>query len=116
MPAFNEELDNFSGLDAQVLGVSIDSIPSHMAWQKHEIGTINYPLLSDMYPHGQLAKAFGIFREGPPIPGINERAVFIVDKSGTIVFSKVYPLDQVPSVKECLEILRNLPQSAMANR
>ena len=116
MPAFNEELDNFAGLDAQVLGASIDSIPSHIAWQKREIGMIDYPLLSDLYPHGQVAKAYGIFREGPPIPGINERAVFIVDKSGTIVFSKVYALDQVPSVKECLEALRNLPASAIANR
>ncbi len=116
MPAFNEELETFAGLDAQVLGVSIDSLPSHIAWQKREIGMINYPLLSDLYPHGEVARKYGIFREGPPIPGINERAVFIVDKEGKIVFGKVYPLDQVPSVPEVLQALRNLDRRVVASR
>ena len=114
MPAFNEALDDFAGLDAQVLGVSIDSIPSHIEWQKREIGMMKFPLLSDLYPHGQVARAYGIFREGAPIPGINERAVFIIDKNGTIIFSKVYRLDEVPNVPECLDVLRKLPQSAVA--
>ncbi len=116
MPAFNDALDKFAGLDAQVLGVSIDSIPSHIAWQRREIGIMNFPLLSDLYPHGEVARKFGIFREGPPVSGINERAVFIVDKNGRIVFSKVYPLDQVPNVQECLDVLGKLNQPAPAGR
>lgn len=116
MPAFNDDLEKFAGYDAQVLGMSIDSIPSHIAWQKREIGMMNFPLLSDLYPHGEVAKKYGIFREGPPIPGINERAVFIVDKNGKIVFNKVYPLDQVPNNQECLEVVRKLTQSATASR
>jgi alkyl hydroperoxide reductase subunit AhpC len=112
VPAFNDAVEQFAGLDAQVLGVSIDSIPSHIAWQRREIGMMNFPLLSDLYPHGEVARKFGIFREGPPVPGINERAVFIVDKNGRIAFSKVYPLDQVPSVPECLEVVRKLNQAA----
>ncbi len=116
MPAFNDELNKFAGLDAQVLGVSIDSIPSHIAWQKREIGSMSYPLLSDLYPHGEVARKYGIFREGPPIPGINERAVFIVEKDGKIAFSKVYPLDQVPNVGEVLQVLRNLGRPVAASR
>lgn len=116
MPAFNEELDKFAGLDAQVLGVSIDSIPSHIAWQKREIGMMNFPLLSDLYPHGEVARNFGIFREGPPLPGINERAVFIVDRNGKIAFTKVYPLDQVPNVGQVLQVLRNLDRPVVASR
>ncbi len=116
MPAFNEEVEKFAGLDAQVLGVSIDSIASHIAWQKREIGMMNFPLLSDLYPHGEVARQYGIFREGPPVPGINERAVFIVDKQGKIVFSKVYPLDQVPNVGEVLQALRNLDRPVGASR
>ena len=113
MPAFNDAVEQFAGLDAQVLGVSIDSIPSHIAWQRREIGMMNFPLLSDLYPHGEVARKFGIFREGPPVPGINERAVFIVDKNGRIAFSKVYPLDQVPSVPECLDAVRKLNQAVV---
>src|SRR5690242_17375091 len=96
MPAYNADLDKFAGFDAQVLGISVDSIPSHIEWQKKDIGMLNYPLASDFYPHGSVAEKFGVLRQGDPIPGINELSVFIIDKSGKVVFSKVYPLDQQP--------------------
>jgi alkyl hydroperoxide reductase subunit AhpC len=53
-----------------------------------------------------VTRAFGILREGPPLPGISERAVFIVDKSGRIAFAKVYPLDRTPDNGELLQVLR----------
>ncbi len=108
MPAYNADLDKFAGYDAQVLGMSVDSIPSHIAWQKRDIGELKYPLGSDFYPHGEVAKKFGVLREGDPIPGINERSVFIVDKHGKIAFAKVYPLDQQPDNEECFDVLRKL--------
>ncbi len=108
MPAYNADLDKFAGFDAQVLGISVDSIPSHIAWQKKDIGLLNYPLASDFYPPGSVAQKFGVLRQGDPIPGINERAVFIVDKAGKVVFSKVYPLDQQPDNEEAFEVLRKL--------
>ena len=55
-----------------------------------------------------MAKKFEVLRSGDPIPGINERSVFIVDKGGKIVFSKVYPLDRQPDNEECFEVLRKL--------
>jgi alkyl hydroperoxide reductase subunit AhpC len=90
------------------VGMSVDSIPSHIAWQKKDIGMLNYPLASDFYPHGAVAKKFGVLREGDPIPGINERAVFVIDKEGTIVFAKVYPLDKQPDNEDCFDVLRKL--------
>lgn len=108
MPGYNASLERLAGYDAQVVGSSVDSIYSHIAWQKKEIGTLNFPLASDFYPHGGVAKKFGIFREGDPIPGINDRAIFIVDKQGKIAFSKVYPLDRVPDDEEVFEALRHL--------
>jgi alkyl hydroperoxide reductase subunit AhpC len=95
-------------LDAQVVGVSVDSVFSHIAWQKHDTGALRYPLCSDFYPHGETAKMYGAFREGDPIPGITERAVFIVDKAGKIAFSKVYDLGQQPPNEECFAVLRGL--------
>lgn len=108
MPAYNADLEKFAGFDAQVLGMSVDSIPSHTAWQQKSIGKLDYPLGSDFYPHGEVAKKFGVLREGDPIPGINERAVFIIDKKGKIAFAKVYDLGQQPDNEDCFEVLRKL--------
>ena len=108
MPAYNADLEKFAGFDAQVLGISVDSIPSHIAWQQKAVGKLNYPLASDFYPHGAVAKKFGVLREGDPIPGINERAVFIVDKKGKLAFARVYELGQQPDNEDCFEILRKL--------
>lgn len=108
MPAYDRDLEKFAGLNAQVVGVSVDSVFSHIAWQKHDIGPLRYPLCSDFYPHGATAKRFGVFREGDPIPGINERAVFIVDKKGKIAFSKLYELGEQPPNEDCFAVLRKL--------
>ncbi len=108
MPAFDSDREKFAALDAQVLDISTDSILSHIAWQKKDIGTMHLPLCSDFYPHGNVTEAFGVLREGPPVPGISERAVFIVDKSGMIRFAKVYPLDHTPNNQELLEALRKI--------
>lgn len=108
MPAYNAELDKFAGYDAQVMGISIDSVPSHIAWQRHEIGMLNYPLASDFYPHGAVAEQYGLLRLGPPIPGINDRAVFVVDKEGKIVFANVYDLGEQPDNEDVFDVLKKL--------
>ena len=109
MPALDSAREKFAALNAQVLDISTDSVYSHIAWQKHDIGTMHFPMCSDFYPHAEVTKAFGILREGPPLPGISERAVFIVDKGGRIVFAKLYALDQTPNNEELLAKLRTLP-------
>jgi alkyl hydroperoxide reductase subunit AhpC len=108
MPAYDADADKFAGFNAQVLGVSVDSIFSHIAWQEKSIGKLNYPLCSDFYPHGRVATAYGVLREGPPIPGITERAIFIMNKEGKIVFSKVYELGEQPDNEEAFEVLKKL--------
>src|SRR5262249_19805391 len=110
MPAYNADLEKFAGYDAQVVGISVDSIPSHIAWQQKAIGKMNYPLASDFFPHGDVAQKYGIFRTGEPIPGMNERAVFIVDKQGSLAFAKVYDLGEQPDNEDCFEVLRKLQQ------
>jgi alkyl hydroperoxide reductase subunit AhpC len=108
LPSLSAETERLAGYDAQVVAISADSIPSHTAWQKKEIGTMSFPLASDFYPHGAVAKIFGIQREGDPLPGVNERAVFIVDKNGKLAFAKIYPLGQVPSNEDIFEVLKKL--------
>jgi alkyl hydroperoxide reductase subunit AhpC len=105
MSAYSRYLPKFADYDAQVVGISTDSIYSHLAWQEKSIGWQDFPLASDYWPHGGVAQQFGILREGEPLPGINERAVFIVDKEGKIVFSRIYELGQEPDYEELVQEL-----------
>ena len=90
------------------MGVSTDTVFSHVAFQK-SLGGLKFPLATDRWPYAQTAEAYGVF---PPtrhqIPFINDRAVFIVDKNGTIAWSKVYELRQLPDNAEILEALKKL--------
>lgn len=110
VPALNADRDKFAAMDVQLLDVSIDTVFSHKAWQKFEIGDIHFPMCSDFYPFGQVTRAFGIMRQELPFAGMSERAVFIVDKAGKIVFAKVYPLDQAPKSAELLEAIKGIKQ------
>lgn len=109
MPSYEDELSKFEGLNTQVLGISVDSIPSHEAWQK-SIGGITYPLLSDFYPHGEVTEKFGVLRKDPngPAYGAPERALFIIDKEGVIRFIDVHPIGEQPDNEELFEILSKL--------
>ncbi len=109
MPAYQADLPKFAALDAQVVGISPDSPYCHVAWQRHEIDWLEYPLLSDFWPHGEVAARYGVRRENPvPLPGISERAVIVVDKQGKIAFSQVYQLSEQPPNEEVLEALQQL--------
>ena len=67
----------FEGVQTQVLGLSVDSTDCLRAWAE-SLGGITYPLLSDFYPHGQVAERYGVLRG----VGSSERAIFVIDKSG----------------------------------
>ena len=65
---------------------------------------ITYDLLSDFHPHGAVAQAYGVQRDD----GISERAVFVVDKSGQIVFAKVYDIPTLPDNAEVRQAIVSL--------
>ena len=108
LPILDSLHEKFAQAGGKLLDISVDSIESHLAWQRKEIGMMRFPLCSDFYPHAEVTRKFGILREGPPVVGISERAVFVVDKEGKIAFAKVYPIDQLPEIEGVLEALRKL--------
>ena len=58
MPAYEADLERFKGYDAQVLGISVDSVPCNTAWAK-SLGGLSYDLLGDFHPKGEVARAYG---------------------------------------------------------
>jgi len=78
-------------VNTQVLGISVDSKDCLRAWAE-SLGGITYPLLSDFFPHGEVAQTFGVFRPD----GRSERALFIIDKHGVIRYVDVHDIDDQP--------------------
>lgn len=103
MPSYEADLSRFEGHDTQVLGISVDSVPSNAAWAQ-SLGGLSYPLLSDFWPHGQVSERYGVLRDD----GVSERALFIIDQEGVVRFIDVHPIDRQPDNAELFEILRQL--------
>jgi peroxiredoxin len=103
MPAYEEDLAEFSRYNTQVLGISTDNVPSLENWAK-SMGGLSYPLLSDFWPHGQVALKYGVLRE----EGICERALFVIDKQGIIRYIDIHPIGDQPDNAEIFEVLKKL--------
>jgi peroxiredoxin len=104
MLALEQNRATFDSLNAVPIGLSIDTVPSKKAWADH-LGIKSLRMLADFWPHGEVARACGIFRERS---GISERANIIVDGSGKVAFVKVYDLPQLPDIGEIIEVLKKL--------
>jgi alkyl hydroperoxide reductase subunit AhpC len=84
-------LPEFERYNTQVLGISVDSIPCHQAWQK-SLGGITYPLLSDQWPYGEVCRKYGVMTKS----GYSERVIIIVDREGIIRDIDVVGLANIP--------------------
>ncbi len=97
----------FDGVNAQVLGISVDSVPSLKAWAE-SLGGISYPLLSDFYPHGYVARLYGVLRP----EGTSERAIFVIDRQCTIRYVDVHPIDDQPDNEVLFQVLAEIEGTA----
>jgi alkyl hydroperoxide reductase subunit AhpC len=96
-------LPRFESLDTQVLGISVDSIPCHQAWQK-SLGGITFPLLSDFWPHGEICRKYGVMTAS----GYCERVVFIIDKTGILRFIDNIGLNNLPDNEKAFRQLEEI--------
>jgi len=99
MPSYSGNPE-FEKRNAQVLGISTDSVYSNEAWAK-TLGGLLYPLLSDFWPHGKTAVDYGILRG----TGTTERAIFVVDEAGVIRYIDIHPISEVPPLSKILAAL-----------
>jgi len=102
--AFNEVLDEFRSRDAEVVGVSVDSPYSHLAWKRTApenggIGPIRYPLVSDLKK--EIARAYGVLLDEE----VALRGLFLIDREGIVRHAVVNDLALGRSVPEALRVL-----------
>ncbi|MCX5834499.1 MAG: redoxin domain-containing protein [Deltaproteobacteria bacterium] len=102
MQDLEKNIDRFEKSNAMAVGMSIDSVPCKKAWAD-SLGIKRTRLLADFWPHGEVAKSFGVFREQN---GFSERCNILIDEKGKILFVKVYPIKQVPDIKDILDIIK----------
>ena len=104
MKSLEKNYDLFNELNTIAVGINVDSLPSKNAWAK-SLDIKNTRLLSDFWPHGEVANLYKIFRERE---GFSERANIIVDKNQNIKFIKIYDIPQLPDINEIIEVLKNI--------
>ena len=96
---------DFERYDAQVLGISVDSVPSHVAFAKSLGGIERYPLLADFHPKGEVSKKYGVYIDDK---GHCERAIVVIDKQGIVRYIDVHNIGEAPENAQVLEVLREL--------
>lgn len=99
-PGYNIAKDVFEANDAALVGISADNIPTLYSWTR-QMGGLWFPVASDFWPHGGLAKKLGILRSD----GTCERALFVVDKKGVIRFIDVHDINTRPDMGELIRAM-----------
>jgi|ERR1035437_113922 peroxiredoxin len=102
MQSLEDYYEVFEELNTVPLGISIDTAPSKKAWAE-SLGIEELDLLADFWPHGAIASKLGIFIEKF---GFSERANIILDEQRKAIFVKVYPMKELPDVKELVAFLK----------
>ena len=105
MALYNEILPEFHRFNAELMGISVDGVWCHAAFSRDR--KLHFPLLADFEPKGAVSKLYGAFRDGE---GISERALFVIDKKGTISWSYISPIAVNPGADGILEALESLPK------
>ena len=104
MKALEANFKTIDALNTVPVGLSVDPGPSKKAWAD-SMGLKQLRILSDFWPHGAVAKLYGLFREHG---GTSERANVIVDEKGKVAWVKVYEMSQLPDIDEVIDALKKL--------
>jgi peroxiredoxin len=107
---YNELLSEFHKHSAEILGISVDGVWCHAAFARDR--HLHFPLLADFEPKGAVAKEYGAYRNSE---GVCERALFVLDRQGTIAWSYCSPIAVNPGADGILDALEQLSNQANAH-
>jgi len=105
MVLYNEVLPLFEDYDAQLLGISVDSIWSHRAFAADR--GLKFPLLADFEPKGKIAREYGVYDDEQ---GNCRRALFVINDKGWIHWNYVSRPDVNPGANGILDALESLAE------
>jgi peroxiredoxin len=110
MALYNETLEEFSRLNAQLLGISVDSAWCHAAFAaaRH----LKFPLLADFEPKGAVAMRYGAYDQEE---GTSERALFVIDPEGIVRWSYLSPMGVNPGADGILDALEGMSQKVLTS-
>lgn len=98
-----DQLPTFSNDDVETIAVSVDSVPAHRQWADQQGFT--FSLLADFWPHGEVARTYGVFDENF---GAALRGTFIIDKSGVVRYKVVNAVPNARDQAEYVKVLESL--------
>ena len=101
--AIRDSLPDFDGDDVQTLAISCDTTAVHKRWAEDQ--GYAFPLLADFWPHGEVARAYGVLDEES---GLAQRGTFIVDKQGKVVYKVVNAIKSPRDLDEYRSVLAGL--------
>ena len=110
MVLYNQVRPEFLKHGAEVLGISVDGAWCHQAFAQHR--NLHFPLLADFEPKGGVARTYGAYRESD---GVAERALFVVDRNGTVFWSYCSPVAVNPGADGILDALERLSEQEKRN-
>jgi len=99
-PGYNIAKEIFDSLDAVVIGITVDNVPTLYAWTS-QMGELWFPVVSDFWPHGAVAQQYGVLRND----GVTERALFLIDKQGKIRYVDVHDINDMPRLEDLVKEL-----------
>jgi peroxiredoxin len=102
-PGYNIAKDIFDQDDAILLGITVDNIPTLFAWT-NQMGQLWFQVLSDFWPHGGVAKRYGLLRSD----GVSERALLVIDKKGIIRYIDVHDINKRPPLEDLMGALEKV--------
>lgn len=105
MALYNEILPEFHKHGAELLGLSVDGVWCHAAFARDR--KLHFPLVADFEPKGEIARKYNAYRDSD---GFCERALFVIDKNGTISWSYCSPVGINPGADGILQALEELPR------
>jgi peroxiredoxin len=100
---YQELLPEFQRLGAELLGISVDGIWSHLAFAKDR--NLHFPLLADFEPKGEVSRRYQVYRSSD---GTSERALYVIDSDGIVHWSYVSPVGVNPGADGILRALEEL--------
>jgi len=102
-PGYSLAYDLLEQHDAVMLGITTDNVPTLHAWTSL-MGKLRFAALSDFWPHGKVASAYGVLRSD----GTTERALFLIDKEGIIRWIDVHDINKRPPLEDLVDQLSRL--------